>query len=239
MKIALVSAEVRDCDIGFNMSQIEKYMREAKELGAKLVCFGESYLQGFECLEWNYETDKNMAVSLDSPEICRLSEWTVEIGIDLMVGFIEKNENKLYSSCVVLSEGKIVYLYRRISKGWKEFRRTDSHYQEGDCVKSFYYGDKKCLIALCGDLWEYPERFCKEVDLLFWPVFVNIPIEEWEKTELAEYTEQAKSVCSDVLFVNSIVNGNEPAFGGCYHFVDGEVKEALSMGENGILVVEI
>ena len=24
------------------------------------------------------------------------------------------------------------HLYRRVSKGWKEYWRTDSHYQEGD-----------------------------------------------------------------------------------------------------------
>lgn len=214
-------------------------MREAKKSGADLLCFGESFLQGFECLKWDYETDKHMAVSLSSPEFTQLSEWTAEIGIDLLFGFIEISENTLYSSCAILSNGTLLHLYRRISKGWKEFRQTDSHYQEGDSVKLFSYRDKNCLIALCGDLWDYPERFCQEADLLFWPVFVNFSVEEWLTNELADYVQQANTVCSNVLFINSMANGDEPAFGGCYHFVDGTVKEALPMGEEGLLIVSI
>ncbi len=239
MKIALASARFIDCNIGFNLSQIEKYMLQAKTMGADLLCFGESYLQGFECLKWDYEIDKNTAVSLSSPEFTQLSKWTAEIGVDLLFGFIEKCENALYSSCAVLSNGKLLHLYRRISKGWKEFWHTDSHYQEGDAVKLFSYQDKNCLIALCGDLWDYPERFLQGADLLFWPVFVNFSIEEWINAELADYLKQANTVCSDVLFINSIVDGEKPAFGGCYHFADGEIKECLPMGKEGLFIVDV
>lgn len=201
--------------------------------------FKSSPIPLFIRLKWDYEIDKNIAISLSSSEFTQLSEWTAEIGIDLLFGFIEISEDTLYSSCAILSNGTLLHLYRRISKGWKEFWHTDSHYQEGDSTKLFSYRDKNCLIALCGDLWDYPERFCQEADLLFWPVFVNFSVEEWITNELADYIQQANTVCSDVLFVNSIVNGDEPAFGGCYHFVNGNVKEALPMGEEGLLIVNI
>ena len=41
MKIALASAQIIDRDIKYNLSQMERYMKEAKAMGADLVCFGE------------------------------------------------------------------------------------------------------------------------------------------------------------------------------------------------------
>ncbi len=239
MKIALASAKFIDCDLKFNLSQIEKYMRQAKTMGADLLCFGESYLQGFECLEWDYETDKNRAVPLSSPIFNRLSRWTAEIGVDLLLGFIEAGEDALYSSCAVLSGGEWFHHYRRISRGWKDPLCTDSHYREGREAGMFSYKGKNCLIALCGDLWDYPERFRQGADLLFWPVFVDFSIDEWRNIELADYVRQANTVCPDVLFINSIADGKTSAFGGCYHFAGGKIRESLPMGKEGLLIVDI
>ena len=57
MKFALASARIVDRDINCNLSQMERYMKEAKEVGADLVCFGEAFLQGFNALSWQYEED--------------------------------------------------------------------------------------------------------------------------------------------------------------------------------------
>lgn len=197
MKIALAAAKLIDRDITFNLSQIKRYMQEAKQQGAELVCFGESFYQGFECFDWEYERDKNMAITLDSPEFSTLLQLTAQIGVDLMLGFMEREGEALYSSCALLSGGKLLHRYRRISKNWKEFQITDHHYQEGTTVEPFLYRGKTCLIALCGDLWIYPERFCQNADLLFLPVFVNFSIADWENTELVEYAKPGKSGVSE------------------------------------------
>lgn len=239
MKIALAAAKLIDRDITFNLSQIKRYMQEAKQQGAELVCFGESFYQGFECFDWEYERDKNMAITLDSPEFSTLLQLTAQIGVDLMLGFMEREGEALYSSCALLSGGKLLHRYRRISKNWKEFQITDHHYQEGTTVEPFLYRGKTCLIALCGDLWIYPERFCQNADLLFWPVFVNFSIADWENTELVEYAKQANLACRNTLLVNSVVDSRYPAFGGCCYFADGMVKAARPMGEEGLLLVDI
>lgn len=44
MKIALASARIVDRDINYNLTQMERYMKEAKANSADLVCFGESFL---------------------------------------------------------------------------------------------------------------------------------------------------------------------------------------------------
>ena len=237
MKIALASAQIRNRDIEYNLSQMERYMRQAKQAGAALVCFGETFLQGFDALTWCFETDKAIAISTDSQlfaEICHLSG---KHGIDLLFGYVERSGDALYSACALIADGKLHHNYRRISKGWKEYWKTDEHYREGEAVEVFHYKGNPCVIGLCGDLWDYPERFCLGEDLLFWPVYTSWTAEEWENGHKAEYAEQANKCCPNTLYVNSICD--EDAFGGAVFFEQGTVRKELPIGEEGLLFVEV
>ena len=195
MRIGLVSYRCKNRNISFNLSQIERAMK-LSEGKADLLCFGEAFLQGFDALSWNYDTDQSIALALSSEAIIQLCDWTVRYGISLITGYIEKAQERLYSSCVVLSDGKIVHNYRRISKGWKEFTKTDEHYCEGTETGAFRLNGKDMTIALCGDLWDFPERFRTE-GLLIWPVYVDYPLEEWNSGTVDEYASQAALAASD------------------------------------------
>ncbi len=62
MRIGLVSYQCRNRDTAFNMKQIERAMQcSAKK--ADILCFGEAFLQGFDALCWDYETDKAIALA--------------------------------------------------------------------------------------------------------------------------------------------------------------------------------
>ena len=237
MKIALASARIVDRDINYNLSQIERYMKEAKNMGADLVCFGEAFLQGFNALSWQYEEDKKIALTTSSPEFERIKALTNEIGIDVLFGYNELDDDTIYSSCALIADGTIIHNYRRISRGWKEYSKTDEHYKEGSTVEVFDYKGKKCVIGLCGDLWDYPERFALGEDLLLWPVYVCWTKEEWENGGKIEYAEQAKLCCENTLYINSICDGD--AFGGAAYFIDGKVQKELPIFNEGLLVVEI
>ena len=167
MKIALASARFINNNVHFNLEQIRRYAREAKGAGADLLCFGEAFLQGFDALNWDYVHDREIAVATDSGVFGELRALTEEVGIDLLFGFIERAGEVLYSSCALLEGGKMLHLYRRISKGWKEYEKTGEWYQEGGAPEVFSYRGKQCLITLCGDLWDAPERFRQGQDLLF------------------------------------------------------------------------
>lgn len=82
MKIALASAKFINNDIAYNLHQMEHYARRAKDIGADLICFGETFLQGFDSLCWNYEKDKEVAVELSSPPIQKICRLSCDIGID-------------------------------------------------------------------------------------------------------------------------------------------------------------
>lgn len=236
MRIGLVSYRCKNRDVSFNMSQIERAMKRS-EGKADLLCFGEAFLQGFDALSWNYDTDQSIALELSSETIIQLCDWTVRYGISLITGYIEKARERLYSSCAVISEGEIVHNYRRISKGWKEYLITDGHYCEGTDVGSFKLNGKDFCIALCGDLWDFPDRFRTE-DLLIWPVYVNCTLEEWNSGILDEYAAQAALAAKDVLMINPI--DNEPEnHGGAFHFRDGQIVKRLPFDKEEILLVNI
>ena len=237
MKIALASARIVDRDIKYNLSRMEHYMTEAKGSGADLICFGEAFLQGFNALSWQYEEDKKMALTTSSPEFMQIKMLTKEIGIDVLFGYNEFNGNTIYSSCALIADGSIIHNYRRISRGWKEYSKTDGHYREGSTVEVFDYKGKKCVICLCGDLWDYPERFALGEDFLFWPVYVCWTKEEWENGGKMEYAEQAKRCCENTLYVNSICDGD--AFGGAAQFFGGKIQRELPIFNEGLLCVEI
>ena len=235
MRIGLVSYRCKNRDVPFNLGQIERAMKEA-EGKAELLCFGEAFLQGFDALCWEFDRDKEIALELSSEPMDRLRSWTVQYGVSLAVGYIEKDGEKLYSSCVVLSQGKTVHNYRRISKGWKEFSRTDGHYREGTEVTPFTLNGKEMTVALCGHLWEFPERFRTD-HLLLWSVYVNYSVEEWNNGVLEEYAAQAALAAKDVLMVNPI--DEEPVnHGGAFRFQNGRTEERLPFDREGILIVD-
>ena len=234
MKIGLVSYECRNGDIAFNLSQIERAIGAAQGY-VNLLCFGESFLQGFDALSWDYEADREIAVSAHSEVIARLRALTRRYGTDLLFGYMERDGDAIYSSCAVMVNGELVHNYRRISKGWKEYTRTDGHYREGSETGGLLYRGQPVTIALCGDLWDFPERFSTD-GLLIWPVYVNFGLDEWPGYE-AKYAKQARLAARKTLMVNPITR-DPLSHGGAFYFVDGKTAEKLAYDTEDILIVE-
>lgn len=233
MILGLVSYKFINNDTEFNISQIEKAIKQSRDID--ILCFGEAFLQGFDVFNWNYEHDKVIAISKDSATMKRLEQISKDYNIDLAFGYLEKENEDLYSSYAIIINGKLTYNYRRISLGWKEVSLTDYHYKEGNEVVEFNYKGHNVVIALCGDMWEYPEKF-KSNDLLLWPVYVNFSLDEWKNEEI-EYAKQALIACKNTLMINSL-SENPDCYGGCFYFKDGQIKEKLDYNIEGILIIE-
>lgn len=154
MKIALSSAPVKNKDIPHNLAAMTAALVQAAADGADLVVFGESTLQGFDCLCWSYAADRDVALPLDSAPIRQLQDAARKYAAAISFGFIERDGDALYSSCAFIgADGEIIHRFRRVSIGWKDYRKTDAHYREGTHFEKFTYGGKTFAIGLCGDLW--------------------------------------------------------------------------------------
>lgn len=236
MRIGLASFLCKNGNTPFNMMQIEKAMRQARGK-VDLLCFGEACLQGFDSLCWDYAIDKEIAVEQSSEAMGRLCEWSKAYGMALLTGYIERENECLYSSCAVMEDGKILYNYRRVTKGWRDDRKTDGHYKEGNAAGKFTFRNHEIGLALCGDLWDCPERFRTE-RLLIWPVYVNFTLEEWNRQEIKAYARQASLAAKHVLMVNPM--DDEPRnHGGSFHFCDGKLIDRLPFDQEGILIADI
>lgn len=235
MKVGLAPYRFENNDIVFNLSQMEKAMKESQGR-VDLLCFGETFLQGFDSLTWNYDKDKDIAITQQSPVMQQLCGLTVRYGTDLLFGYIERDGEFLYSSCAVIEKGTLIHNYRRISKNWKEYTITDFHYQEGTAAEEFRYHGKSIQIALCGDLWLYPERF-RTKELLIWPVYVNFAMEEWPQCEL-EYAQQALLAAPKTVMINSITT-DPTSHGNAFYFHNGKVERKLGYDTEDVLVIEL
>ena len=235
MRIGLVSYKCKNRDIGFGTAQIERAFREAFGR-ADALCFGEAFLQGFDSLCWDRRIDLELAVSRGSETMKRLCALTKEYDMALITGYIEREGENIYSSCAVIANGRIVHNYRRISRGWKEYDKTDEHYLEGENTDEFELLGTKIRLALCGDLWDHPERF-KTDGLLIWPVFCSYPQEEWERDMISEYAAHAAEISAETLMVNPIDPETETV-GGAFRFKDGRVTARTEFGREQILIVD-
>ena len=236
MKIGLAQYKFINNDIAFNLSQIEKAIKESAG-NINLLCFGEAFLQGFDSLSWNYEEDKSVAVTMDSAEIRTICNWSREYNMAIAFGYIERVDDSIYSSYAFIEEGKLAHNYRRMSIGWKESQLTDDHYKEGDAVETFSFMGREFEPTLCGDLWDVTwDKFITDA-IVLWPVYVNFPLEEWPQEEV-EYASQAAKISERVLMVNSL-SVDPLSHGGTFDFQNGVIQNKLPYGVEDILVVEL
>ncbi len=107
MRIALACAPVKNKNLLFNLNQMKKAV-EACRGKAELILFGESVLQGFDSLCWDYKTDCEVAVSLTGEPIRQMCSVARENQIAISFGFIQKTEDALYSSQILIgAEGRL------------------------------------------------------------------------------------------------------------------------------------
>lgn len=236
MKIGLVSSLMRDNNLEYQLKQIEYYV--INNISCDMLCFGESFLQGFEGLTWDYDEDIKRALSKNDCSIIRIRKLAKEYNCAISFGFIEKEDNIIYSSNMVIDKnGEVIDLFRRVSEGWKEPIAT-CMYREGDSFHTFTFMNKKIGVAICGDVW-YDCNLEKlqdmNMDVLLWPLYVEYDVDEWNESIQTEYVERVQSLQYPVLMINSYVEDVHRAYGGCYAFYKNKTINSLPMGNIGVL----
>ena len=245
MKIALASSHVITKNVAYNTTSALHAMEQCGGQ-ADLVVFGESMLQGFESLSWDYETDCGMALSLDDPRLVQIRNAAKQNHLAVSFGFIEKEADALFSSQLFVgAEGEIIDHFHRVSEGWKAYWQTDAHYREGEKFRAFSYGGKTFSVGLCGDLWTEgrPEEMKSlHPDVVLWPVWCDFDAREWNETVKYEYARQA-ALCGDlVLYVNPFCTDafvSDAATGGAACFKKGRITSLCPAGKSDILWVSV
>lgn len=244
MRVLLAAIGFKNGDLEYNKNKILDTITAYKDK-ADLLVFGETFLQGFDSLNWDYEHDSKIAVSVTDPAIQAIRKQAEECSVAVSFGYIEYADGVIFSSQMTIgADGQMVDNYRRISEGWKE-ESAGSNYQEGQAFHAFEYRGIKYSVALCGDLWHEqniePMRSLRP-DVVLWPVYTDFNYQEWNSQVKYEYAEQAAKLGTTVLYVNSVCldkDGDEIARGGAAYFQDGIIQSEVPAGKENTLLVTI
>ena len=224
---------------------INNILEECAQEGVRALQDATPKLSGLTASSWDYEIDKNMAVTINDPVIEEIRKTAKECAVAVSFGYIEKEGESLFSSQLTIGKsGDILDNFRRVSVGWKE-PVADSHYKEGTGFHTFMFEDKECAVGLCGDFWDDTnvERMkALEADVVLWPVYTDFNYEEWNNTIKYEYAEQAARFGQGVCYVNSVCmdrDAYEIAKGGAAYFLDGRIKYQTPAGEESVLYIRL
>lgn len=243
MNVLLAALSFRNGNLIYNKDQIVSTIKKYNNK-VDLILFGESFLQGFDALTWNFEIDKNIALSKDSKLIKEIKKLCKKFNVSVSFGYFELFDSKIFSSQIVINKhGKIIFNYRRVSSGWR-IKETDDHYQEGTSFSTFELDNKTFTVGLCGDLWnEDNVNIVSNLssDYLLWPVYTDFNYDKWNNVEKNEYAMQAKKFNKITLYVNSYcLDGNdEIAKGGAAVFEDGKIINEIPSGKEDVIIVKI
>lgn len=114
MKIGLVQATAGR-DIEQNLNTVKKYVIEAEKNDCVAVCFPEAFLTGYFPKE-----HAELALEKGHSQIIELSPLAKQHGIDLLVGFMEKDESGDYlTHGIFRAKGEVDY-YRKTHLGERE-----------------------------------------------------------------------------------------------------------------------
>jgi predicted amidohydrolase len=242
MNIGLASAKFINNDTEFNFNYCYGFIKKAKKYNIDILLFGETYLQGFDALVWRPEDDLLVGIENGSEKMNILRKYCKEENMAIGMGYIEREGNSLYSSYLIVDKnGSDLANYRRISKGWKVKNSDSNVYKEGEYFKTFEFMGHKMTVGLCGDFWndDVTKKLPKDIDTVLWPVFVDIDKDRWKLLEFDEYIKQAKKICKNIFFVNSICDEQKfLAYGGAFAIINNELKASLDQGKEEILVVQ-
>ena len=112
MRLALASQPVRNGDVAWNVRCMEDVLRACSGR-ADTVVFGESVLQGFDCLRWDYARDCTVAAAWTDEPVRHLQAAARENGAAVSFGMIERAADGLYSSQVFLgADGRLIDVFR-------------------------------------------------------------------------------------------------------------------------------
>jgi N-carbamoylputrescine amidase len=242
MNIGLAVTQFINNNLEYNLNNCFEFIKKAKNKNVDILIFGETYLQGFNSLSWKHEKDLLVGIGRKSKIIDTLCLCCNKNNIAIGIGYIEREEERLYSSYLVIDKnGKDLMNYRRISRGWRIKYSDNRTYMEENTFYKFDFMDHKMTAGLCGDFWtdEVIDILPKDIDIVLWPVFVHWNKNQWETSVFNNYVEQSKNISKNIFFVNSICKEEKSlSYGGAFAIIDNKIVASLELEQEDILVVK-
>jgi 5-aminopentanamidase len=145
MRLALWQGISTASDEDSACKQAEAALEAASALGAAAVVLPEVWLPGY-----NQPAIPARAVGLDSPPLRRLSRAARAAGTALVMGYAERDGDRVYNSAVCFGpDGALLCNYRKVQLYGP---REHGLYTAGDTLPTFLLGGETAAIIICYDV---------------------------------------------------------------------------------------
>lgn len=114
VRLGLVQASAGS-DAAENLNTVRRFAAEGKAAGCAAICFPEAFLTG-------YDPDRaaELALQKDHPIFQEIAVLARNLEMDLLVGFMEKAENRLFLTHGNWRSDGVCFFYRKTHLGQKE-----------------------------------------------------------------------------------------------------------------------
>jgi len=142
-----------------NLALIEERIQSAKQCGADLVIFPELALTGYFLKDLVPE----VALRLDSPEIGRLTELSLDISI--AIGFVEVTDDyRFFNSAIYLENGTVKHLHRKVYLPTYGLFDEQRYMARGERFRAFDTKFGRMGMLICEDMWHLSASYILAMD---------------------------------------------------------------------------
>lgn len=144
LKIAACQLPYIHEDVETALQFIIDYAAKAESQNARLVCFPECYLQGYTI----NERTPSLAIDLASKAFENILQQLAGIKPVLVIGLIERDNQKIFNTAVVIKQGQLLGRYRKV----KLIGTEKDVFEAGNEFPIFDIESLKFGINICYDL---------------------------------------------------------------------------------------
>jgi NAD+ synthase (glutamine-hydrolysing) len=239
LRIALAQIDTHVGAVAKNTQKVIDWSIKARdELGADLVIFPELTLVGYppEDLLWRPGLRKAVEQAIDTI----LAEVS---GIDIMLGYPEWHDEKIYNTAALFHDGEIQATY---------YKHALPNYAVFDEKRYFAIGSEACVIekkgiklglTICEDLWvKEPAQVAKNAGA---ELLLNISASPWNmgkfEARAKAFGQRASETILPIVAVNLVGGQDELVFDGSSFVLDSDGKPVCFMNsfEEQLAVLEV
>lgn len=238
LKIAL--AQINPCvgDIEYNANKIISNIKKARNAKANIIIFPELALTGYppeDLLLKPHFIEENL-------RYLKIIEKESK-GIIVLLGFVDKSEEKIYNACAFIKDGILKDIYRKIYLPNYGVFDEKRYFTPGSFLSFYTFEGYKFCVSICEDIWQ--EGFVRSLSNKKLNFIVNISASPFHlgKVSLREKiaSNLAKKANAFVFYTDLAGGQDELVFDGTSMVVSpsGKIVSAAKRFEEDFLLFEL
>jgi NAD+ synthase (glutamine-hydrolysing) len=238
LKVAIAQINPVVGDVEGNTRRLLERAHDARDrLGADVVVFPELSICGYPPEDLLFHGNMRKSVAAALRKLCD------EIsGITVLVGYPEYDEDRIFNSAALISDGNIIANYRkRLLPNYGVFDEK-RYFEPGESACVVSLGDIRCGITICEDIWETgPAESCKQDGAQLILVINGSPYEmDIDARRERILKSRAAETGLPLLYCNMVGGQDELVFdgGSCVMDAGGEIVARLPSFDEALRVVD-